>query len=261
MANIDKHTPGSFCWVELVAADQNRAKSFYTSLFGWSVTDFPMGPDGVYSMFSIDGRNTGAAYKLDPKTMPGVRPNWALYVCVESADDTTAKAVAAGGKILNGPFDVFDFGRMAVLQDPTGAVIHLWQPKTHQGIGIHSVPGTLCWADLSTPDVDAAKKFYETVFGWKIAPGEQDPSGYLHIQNGQQFIGGIPPTTHRSPKIPPHWLLYFLVTDAAAATAKASGLGANVLLGASTMENVGTWSVISDLEGAYLALFQPAEHK
>src|SRR6476619_1308500 len=151
MANIDRHEPGSFCWIELGTTDQNAAKSFYTSLFGWSVNDFPMGPGQFYSMFNLEGRNCGAAYTLDPKNMPGVPPNWALYVAVDSADDAATKATAAGGNILGGPFDVADYGRMAVLQDPTGAVFCVWQPKTHKGTGIEHVPGTLSWADLSTP--------------------------------------------------------------------------------------------------------------
>src|SRR5690242_8706604 len=149
MANIDRHEPGSFCWIELGTTDQNAAKSFYTSLFGWSVNDFPMGPGQFYSMFGLEGRNCGAAYTLDPKHMPGVPPNWALYICVASADETAAKAASLGGKVLGGPFDVMEFGRMAVIQDPTGAVFDIWQPKMHQGLAINSVPGTLCWADLS----------------------------------------------------------------------------------------------------------------
>ena len=96
---------------------------------------------------------------------------------------------------------------MAVIQDPTGAVFNIWQPKSHQGLGVTAVPGTLCWADLSTPNVEGAKPFYESLFGWKISPGEKDTSGYLHIQNGEQFIGGIPPAQFRSPNAPPHWLL------------------------------------------------------
>jgi predicted enzyme related to lactoylglutathione lyase len=261
MANIERHAPGSFCWVELGTTDQAGAKTFYTSLFGWSVNDFPMGPDQFYSMFGVDGRNAGAAYTLDPKNMPGVPPNWALYVCVANADETAAKASNAGGKVLGGPFDVFEFGRMAVIQDPTGAVFDIWQPRSHQGIGIAGVPGTLCWADLSTPNPDAAKPFYESLFNWKLTPGENDPSGYLHIQNGDQYIGGMPPAQHRDPKSPPHWLLYFQVADADASTAKAQSLGARVYMGPMTMENVGRWSVIADPQGAVLALFQPIEHK
>jgi catechol 2,3-dioxygenase-like lactoylglutathione lyase family enzyme len=56
MANIDKHPAGSFCWIELATTDQNAAKKFYTSLFGWSVTDNPMGPGDFYSIFKLNGR-------------------------------------------------------------------------------------------------------------------------------------------------------------------------------------------------------------
>jgi len=91
---------------------------------------------------------------------------------------------------MAGPFDVYTMGRMAVIQDPTGAVISVWQPMSHKGTTITGVPGTHCWADLSTTDVDKAKDFYQKLFGWEIAPGEHDTSGYLHIKNGKDFIGG-----------------------------------------------------------------------
>ena len=261
MAIIEKHAPGSLCWVELAAGNQSGAKSFYTSLFGWSAVDFPMGPDGVYTMFNLEGRNTSAVYQIDPVKMPGVPPNWTLYVCVESADQSAAKAVEAGGKILAGPFDVYEFGRMAVLLDSTGAAFNLWEPRSHQGTAVAGIPGTFCWADLSTPDAGAAKAFYESVFGWKIEAGQNDTSGYLHIQNGQNFIGGIPPAQFRAPNTPPHWLLYFQVADADASFAKATELGARVLMPPMTMENVGRWSVVADPDGAILALFQPMERK
>jgi uncharacterized protein len=261
MANIDRHAPGSFCWIELGTTDQPAAKTFYTSLFGWSVNDFPMGPGQFYSMFQLDGRNAGAAYTLDPKNMPGVPPNWTLYVATDNADDSAAKATAAGGAVLGGPFDVMEFGRMAVLQDPTGAVFCVWQPKSHQGLGIQHVPGTLSWADLSTPSPDDAAPFYKALFGWQLEKGEHDTSGYLHIKNGEHFIGGIPPAQFRNPNAPPHWLIYFHVDDADASTAKAQQLGARVLMPATTMENVGRWSVVADPQGAVFALFQQIERK
>jgi uncharacterized protein len=260
MANIDRHAPGSFCWIELATTDQNAAKKFYTSLFGWSVNDFPMGPGQFYSMFQLEGRNTGAAYTLDSKNMPGVPPNWTLYIASANADESAAKATAAGGALLGGPFDVMEFGRMAVLQDPTGANFCVWQPKSHPGLGIQHVAGTLSWADLSTPEPEKAKPFYETVFGWTLDPG-QDGSGYLHIKNGEHYIGGIPPAQYRDPNAPPHWLIYFHVDDADAAFAKAKQLGARGLMEPMTMENVGRWSVVADPQGAIFALFQPMERK
>ena len=261
MATVDKHAPGSFCWIELATSDQEAAKSFYGSLFGWSVNDYPIGPNEFYSMFKLDGQDVAAAYTMKPEQRSqGVPPNWMVYVAVNSADDIAKKVAQLGGKVLAPPFDVMDVGRMAVVQDPTGAVLSVWQAKRHKGAGISGVDGTLCWADLSTPDPERARKFYADLFGWKIVTGEHDASGYLHVKNGEAFIGGIPPATHRKPKSPPHWLAYFTVSDCDKASAKAKQLGANIYLGPMTMENVGRMAVVADLQGAVFAIFQTMRH-
>ncbi|MBI3472894.1 MAG: VOC family protein, partial [Candidatus Solibacter usitatus] len=229
MTQIDKHSPGAFCWIELGTSDQNAAKSFYGALFGWSVNDVPMGPSDFYTMFKLQGRDAGAAYTLRPdQREQGVPPHWMIYVAADSADEAANKASQLGATVLAGPFDVSDVGRMAVLRDPTGAVFSLWQPKRNSGIGIAGVDGALCWADLSTPDPARATEFYSGLFGWKIMAGEKDPSGYLHIVNGEAFIGGIPPAAHRDPNMPAHWLPYFTVSDCDASAAQATGLGARL---------------------------------
>ncbi len=260
MANVETHAPGTFCWIELGTTDQNAAKQFYGSLFGWSPADFPMGPNEVYTMFNIGGRNTGACYTLNAEMRSrGVPPHWMIYISVASADDTAAKVGPAGGKVTGGPFDVMEFGRMAVIQDPAGAMFSVWQPKMHQGTGIAHVPGTLCWADLMTSDQPGAQKFYEQVLGWKVEPGK-DNSGYLHIKAGEAFIGGMPPAQSLPLGVPPHWLAYFLVENCDASTAKAKEAGAKVYVEPMSMEGVGRWSVIADPQGATLALFQPPPH-
>jgi len=259
MANVDKHPVGSFCWIELATTDQNQAKSFYSTLFGWVVTDNPMEPGEVYSIFKIDDRDAAAAYTMrKEQRAQGVPPHWMLYVAVDSADQTAAKAAQAGGTVMAPAFDVMDVGRMAVLQDPTGATFAAWQPKRHSGTGIAHVNGTLCWADLSTPDPARAGKFYSDVFGWKLEKGDKDPSGYLHIKNGEHFIGGIPPVSHRPPNAPAHWMIYFQVRDVAASAAKAAKLGAKVLMPAQDMEGVGTWAILADPQGAVFAIFKSA---
>ncbi len=155
MPNIDKHPAGSFSWVELATTDQNAAKNFYTSLFGWSINEFPMGPGAVYTIFRLQDRDAAAAYTLQPE-LKGVPPHWNLYITVDNADQAAAKAAELGGKILQPAFDVMDAGRMAVVQDPTGATFMVWQAKKSTGIGITGVDGTFCWADLSTTDPDRA---------------------------------------------------------------------------------------------------------
>jgi predicted enzyme related to lactoylglutathione lyase len=258
MPRIEKHSPGAFCWIELATNDQNGAKSFYTSLFGWDVIDSPMGPNDFYSMFKIEGANTGGAYTLRPgQRSQGVPPHWMLYVATASADKSVARAAELGGKILVPAFDVFDLGRMAVISDPTGAYISVWEAKKHHGLEFVGAPGAFCWADLSTPDVDTAKQYYEGLFDWKISLGEKDTSGYLHIKNGADFIGGIQPSKYRNPNAPPHWMVYILVSDCDSATAKAKELGGVVHMAPTLIENAGRMSILADPQGAVFAPFQP----
>src|SRR5262249_8440438 len=198
MAHIDKHAPGSFCWIELATTDQPAAKNFYRTLFGWVADDTPMGPGEVYTIFRLEGQDAAAGYTLrQEQRAQGVPPHWMPYISVDSADKAADKAKQLGGTTVVPPFDVMEAGRMAVLHDPTGAHFCVWQAAKNTGIGIAGVEGTLCWADLSTPDVKRASDFYSALFGWQIAPGENDKSGYLHIKNGEHFIGGIPPAEHR----------------------------------------------------------------
>jgi len=125
---VDKHAPGSFCWAELGTTDSKAAKAFYGALFGWTPNDNPMGPDQVYTMLEIGGKAVGAMYQLDKNMREmGIPPHWMLYVAVANTDETAARVPALGGKVMKEPFDVFDAGRMAVIQDPTGAVFCLWQ--------------------------------------------------------------------------------------------------------------------------------------
>jgi hypothetical protein len=252
---IVKHLPGSFCWIELSTTDQNAAKSFYSSLFGWTAKDLPMGPNDFYTMFQLEGRDTGAAYTMRPEQRSQcVPPHWMIYIAVANADDAAGRATQLGGKVAAPPMDVYDAGRMAVVQDPAGVVFALWQSKTNSGTGIAGVHGTLCWADLVTRDVERAKTFYSGLFGWKISASENDPSGYLHIANGEEFIGGIPPTKFLPPNVPPHWMAYFYVTNCEETAAKNNELGGKTFLAPMAIEKVGRMAVLADPQGAAFAV-------
>ena len=259
MTHIDKHPAGSFCWVELATTDQKAAKAFYSALFGWQAEDSPMGPGEFYTIFKLDARDAAAGYTLRADQLAqGVPPHWGIYIAVDDADKSAEKAKQLGGTVIAPAFDVMEAGRMAVIQDPTGAFFCVWKAKKNTGIGIAQVAGTLCWADLSTPDPKRAGDFYSGLFGWHIDAGENDKSGYLHIKNGEQFIGGVPPAAHRQPGIPPHWLAYFQVDDVDATVGKAKQMGAKVYLEPMSMEGVGRFAVIADPQGATFAVFKSA---
>lgn len=255
MPQIDEFRIGSFCWPELSTNDQQGAKAFYSKVFGWTAVDLPIGPDQFYSMFQLEQREVGAACTLRQDQIEhGVIPHWMLYVAVENADATSGKAESLGARVLAAPFDVFDAGRMAVIQDPTGAVFSIWQAKTSIGIRLTGVAGTLCWADLATPDQAAAEAFYGSLFGWELKPGETY-TGYLHIVNRGEFIGGIPPANSFA-GAPPHWLPYFLVAKLEPTLEQLKQGGGKVLVPATEIEKAGRYAVVQDPQGAFFAFFE-----
>lgn len=259
---ITKHIPGTFCWVELGTTDQDAAKKFYSELFGWGINDFPMGADGVYTMFQFNGRDVGAAYTLGEEQLSlEVPPNWGLYVAVVDADVTAKAITAAGGTILVEPFDVFEFGRMAVAKDPSGAFFSIWQARNHIGVGIANEFNTMCWQELATNDLEAAKKFYSTVFGWDPQTKEDDGMRYTEIylkgEDGNPMaFGGMYLMSPDMQGIPPHWIPYFAVADCDATVEKAKSLGGNAHVAPMNIPNVGRFSMLTDPQGAAFAVIK-----
>src|SRR5258708_6124729 len=142
MPEFSSHAPGTFCWPELSTTDQKSAVAFYGTLFGWDVVESPMGPGETYSMFNIKGKSVGAAYSMRPEErQQSVPPHWNAYVSVANTDEAVKRAQSLGAKVLAPAFDVMDAGRMAVLQDPTGAAFCVWQAGKHSGAALLREPG------------------------------------------------------------------------------------------------------------------------
>jgi predicted enzyme related to lactoylglutathione lyase len=250
---------GSFCWFELGTNNQPAAVAFYQKLFGWTVQDSPIGPGEVYSMFKLNGEDAAAAFTLRPEQRAnGVPPHWMIYVAVDDADQIATRAATLGATIVAPPFDVFDFGRMAVIQDPTGAMFSIWQAKQHAGVGVWGASGSASWGDLSTPDQTRAGDFYTQLFGWRMVTGkdmvEAAPGDYFHIMNGADMIGGVGPASQRDPNTPPHWLVYFEAASCGETTAKATGLGATAYVQNMQIGESGWISVLADPQGAMFGI-------
>ena len=249
--------PANFAGLSWQPQTRKRRRAFYDALFGWTGRDVPIGPDEVYSLLELQGRVAAGAFTISPaESAAGIPPHWHLYVAVASADDAAKKAAELGGKVVEAPFDVKDRGRAALIQDPTGAFISVWQANQRPGIGVTGEAGAFCWADLMTPDQARAKTFYEGLFGWKLKPGQGKESGYLHIVNGENYIGGVPPAHQSNPKDPPHWLIYFAVADVDKTFQKAKDMSARVVLRPMDFEGVGRVAMLADPLGAVFALFR-----
>jgi predicted enzyme related to lactoylglutathione lyase len=249
---------GSFCWIELATTDQGAAKNFYSSLFGWAAEDAPMGPEFSYTLFRLGGKDAGGAYRLMKEQVDAhVPPHWMLYVRMENADASAAKAVGLGATQVVPPTDIPHVGRFAVLRDPTGAHISIIQLGEHKGLEVFGNVNALCWADLNTGDAEGAARFYGDWLGWNYDLGKD---GYRHIMNGsskEHMIGGIPPHMHAPPGTPANWMAYFHVSDCKASAEKAGRLGASTIMPANVMADVGTIAVLADPQGAVFSLYQP----
>jgi uncharacterized protein len=261
VANVATHAPGTFCWPELATTDQKAAVAFYSSLFGWDVNESPAGPNETYSMFQLADRAVGAACSLRPEQRDQhVPPHWGSYVAVASADDAAKRAQELGGQVLAPPFDVMDAGRMAVIQDPTGAVFMVWQGNQHAGAQVMNEAGSLCWTELTTTDTAAAEKFYTQLFGWTpkhAAAGS--PMEYTEFSvGGTPGIGMMAKPADMPAHIPSYWMPYFQVADTDASASKAKALGANVMVPPQDIPGTGRFAIISDPQGAVFAVFKAA---
>jgi predicted enzyme related to lactoylglutathione lyase len=253
---VERYEHGVPSWVDLGTPDIAKAAEFYSSLFGW---DIEMGtPEtGGYSIATLRGKPVAG---LGAQTDPGP-PRWSTYASVDSADDAVAKAKANGGTVLLEPMDVMDAGRMAVLKDPTGAAISVWQPGAHIGAGIVNEPNSYSWSELVTTDPGKAKEFYAAVFGWgSETHGQGGPTDYTEWKVGDRHVGGMMMKPPMMPAdIPSHWNVYFSVADADEALDKVRALGGQVIMGPATVEP-GRFGVVEDPQGAVfnvITLFRP----
>ena len=257
MQETPSYAPGTFCWVELATTHSEAAKKFYTGLFGWTPDDRQVGPGMVYTMLNLAGKNVGALYQMEPERIAqGTPPHWLSYASVTSADETSAKAKDLGATLLAGPFDVMTVGRMAVVQDPTGAVFALWQGKDHKGAAVVNVPNSFCWNELMTTDTAKDGDFYSGLFGWEKDRQNFGPLEYTMFKNGDRPAGGMLKITPEMGPIPPNWLVYFAVDDCDAKTKKATELGASVMKPPDDIPGVGRFSILTDPQGAAFALIK-----
>jgi predicted enzyme related to lactoylglutathione lyase len=262
MSVVEKHAPGSFCWVELGTTNSKAAKAFYSALFGWQPNDVPMGPEQFYTMLQLGGKDVGAMYELDQNMRAmGIPAHWMLYVAVSSADEAAAKAKALGATVMKEPFDVFEAGRMAVIQDPTGATFSIWQANKNAGIELAGEPNALCWSELWTSDKTKAIDFYTKLFGWTTKASVDSPMDYTEISNQGQPMGGILPIMKEWGNVPPAWLPYFMVNNCDATVAKVNQLGGSTKMPPTDIPKVGRFAVVADPQSAVFQIIQMAAHQ
>jgi len=262
---VKSHKPGSFSWTDLATTDPAAAKKFYGEVFGWTADDQPMPPgQASYALEKIKGKSVaGISGMMEEQKKAGMPPHWTAYFTVQNVDEATKKATSLGGKALMPPMDVMDVGRMAVIEDPAGAPFAIWQPKKHIGAELLQEPGTICWSELESRNVDQSGGFYSKFFGWSSKT--QDMGGgkkYTVFTDGNDQRAGLMASDPKSPpNVPSHWNVYFLVDNADATAKKAASLNAKTLVPPTDIPDVGRFAMFFDPQGAMFCVLQAAPRK
>src|SRR4051794_3627122 len=239
---------GTFCWVELGTPDLEAAKVFYTRLFEWTYEDVPAGGE-PYTVAKRDGIDVGG--------LDGHRPDegfgWQSYISVHDLPAVLDRARELGGTVLPHPGDLPVASRFAILRDPTGAEVTLWENEGgNHGSRLVNEVGTWSWNELVTPDLKTAAAFYEGLFGWTsqaVAGAEMDRVAF---RLGERLVaGGHTPTgTERREA---RWDIAFRVADVDGAIGVVQQLGGRVVMPAIDIP-IGRFAIIADQDGAVSTL-------
>jgi predicted enzyme related to lactoylglutathione lyase len=256
MPEVTAHNPGTPSWAELSTTDEAGALAFYGGLFGWEDDPQPIGENWYYHMQELNGLEAAAIYQQgEEERNMGVPPHWNTYITTPDVDAVVEKAGQTGGNVLFGPMDVFEAGRMAMIQDPQGAAFAVWQPKEHIGIRIKHDPGAMTWNELMTTDADAAIAFYSGLLGVERGETIGDMNYNLVRAQGEDVIGVMQIVPEMGP-MPPFWNIYFAVADVDESLAKAQSLGGNVVVPAMDIPDIGRFGGITDPQGAFFSIFK-----
>jgi len=209
---------GTPTWTDLMTPDIDASRAFYQAVFGW---EYDIGNP------EFGGYTTARAGQYATAGMMGAQPDappmpaaWSLYFATDNIDADVARAVELGAKLLYPAMTVGDFGSMATLEDPTGAMFSFWKAGQHVGSEVTEEPGSAAWYELYSPNAKQARDFYATLLA---ASADTMPGGmmeYYVLKHGEQEMCGIMQIDPSWGAFPAQWVTYFLVTntDATAAT-------------------------------------------
>jgi predicted enzyme related to lactoylglutathione lyase len=252
---------GRFVWYDHMTTDVEAAKEFYSSVTGWGLQDWD-GGDSPYVMWTAEETPIGGVMELPAELRDrGVPPHWMAHVAVGDLDAVLQEVKTRGGAIHKPATEIPEVGRFAVVADPQGAALALFEPKEHpMPAPDRSRPGRIGWHELNTTDHASAWKFYSDLFGWKHTSSFDmgDMGDYFmfrHPEDGEENAMGGMSDVARHMNLPPHWLYYVNVPDLDAALQQVSAGGGQVLNGPMEVPGGGRIAQCQDPQGGAFALF------
>jgi predicted enzyme related to lactoylglutathione lyase len=239
-------------WHELNTSDVESADGFYSKLIGWKTTAWD--PNPAYKIWTMGREGRGGLYAIheEPNAVTPP-PHWLSYIGTPDVDSTVRQAVELGGKVVTPAYDVQSVGRMAVLQDPQGAMFGVLAQVQRSAYKDPQL-GDFSWHELLTTNTQTAWDFYHKLFGWAKTGAQDMGNGNMYHMFG---LGGIPMGGLFTPPtgLPgrPLWIPYVMVRDARKAAETAKDLGAAIVHGPMEVPG-GEWVFTGvDRQGAFFA--------
>lgn len=219
---------GTIDWVDLSTPDVDRSRTFYSAVLGWTYQTSTT-PMGSYHLALADGQQAAGMMASDPAS--AAPPSWTSFVRVSDVHEAVVACADAGGSVLAEPFEIPGGARVAVIADPTGAMLAVIsggpEPAADEPPLRRREHGAVGWCELMSRDPHASVSFYDAVFGWQA---ERDPaSGYSIFRLGELEIAGLlPMPDEMPPEVPSCWQVYFEVADVDGAVTSAVAAGGTV---------------------------------
>lgn len=249
---------GEPTYLELDSDDLDGAKAFYGELFGWEFHD--QGAElGHYHQIRSGELLVGGAMSTVGMPCPegGKIPSrWMVFLATDDIEGTCRRAAEAGATVAVSPMSPGDTGRAAVLIDPSGAVVGLWQAGTIVGTDLPRAAGSPVWFELMTKDFDAALPFYREVLGWDVQAYSEEGSDWRYVTNGtgENSVAGMGDAAGVfADDVPSAWRVVLGIADFDTALARIPELGGAVLDG--PMDSpYGRLATVRDPQGATFQL-------
>jgi uncharacterized protein len=250
---------GQFVWHELLTTDPEVGTGFYSRVFGWNAQPFSGDPN--YTILANAKGPVGGARVVDKDPLAGkVGANWLTYVGVPDLTAALAAVEANGGRIVHPVTAIAaDGGSYAVITDPQGSTIGVYQPGAGMG-GANPNAGFVAWHELRADDVAAALQFYKTIFGWEVVrtfPMGGDVGDYQLFGIGTTQMGGAFKRPKDLPSNFPRWLVYLAVPSVTAAVEAALAAGGKLLNGPHEVPGGNYTAQIADPHGMPFAVHGP----
>ncbi len=245
-----------FCWINILSPEPAAAKDFFAKLLGWTYGEIP----GMGYAIKLAGRDVGGLFDAKGPDGSPVPPMIGVMVKVASADAASARAIELGGK-GEPAFDVGPQGRMAVLHDPNGANIDVWEGKASQGTDCDPMAiGAPSWFETLTTTPDTARPFYEKLFGWTGEATQMGPINYTTFSLGKDHpvAGMMAMDDEMKAVMSPHWGVYFTVADPDATAKVVESLGGSVTVPAMDIEGVGRFAGVVSPHGVHFYVIRYA---